>query len=185
MQTEDAASAAAVPMEEGGMHSEARTPPIIPRTPSSYHNLSCSGFDWCVFLQMGADAAVGLPPELMSEGQGATLMVTGLSAEELAVTAAAEAAAQAAATEEAQALAIQAVLQAAQHAVMSESLFSSRQSADTGVQEGQDDLYKMCCYRPTSAGQNGKKKNHILLKTNQTRQWNYSNQYFYVNSKNE
>ncbi|XP_046880858.1 host cell factor 1a isoform X1 [Hypomesus transpacificus] len=91
MQTEDAASAAAVPMEEGGMHSE-----------------------------MGADAAVGLPPELMSEGQGATLMVTGLSAEELAVTAAAEAAAQAAATEEAQALAIQAVLQAAQHAVMNE-----------------------------------------------------------------
>lgn len=56
----------------------------------------------------------------MSEGQGATLMVTGLSDEELAVTAAAEAAAQAAATEEAQALAIQAVLQAAQQAVMSE-----------------------------------------------------------------
>lgn len=47
-------------------------------------------------------------------------MVTGLSDEELAVTAAAEAAAQAAATEEAQALAIQAVLQAAQQAVMSE-----------------------------------------------------------------
>lgn len=56
----------------------------------------------------------GLSPEL-SEGQ----MGTGLSAEELAVTAAAEAAAQAAATEEAQALAIQAVLQAAQQAVMS------------------------------------------------------------------
>lgn len=56
----------------------------------------------------------------MSEGQGATLMVTGLSDEELAVTAAAEAAAQAAASEEAQALAIQAVLQAA--AVMSEFL---------------------------------------------------------------
>lgn len=49
----------------------------------------------------------------MSEGQQATLMVTGLTPEELAVTAAAEAAAQAAATEEAQALAIQAVLQAA------------------------------------------------------------------------
>lgn len=47
-------------------------------------------------------------------------MVTGLSDEELAVTAAAEAAAQAAATEEAHALAIQAVLQAAQQAVMSE-----------------------------------------------------------------
>ncbi|XP_035237273.1 host cell factor 1b isoform X3 [Anguilla anguilla] len=61
-----------------------------------------------------------LPQELMSEGQPATLMVTGLTPEELAVTAAAEAAAQAAATEEAQALAIQAVLQAAQQAVMNE-----------------------------------------------------------------
>lgn len=66
-------------------------------------------------------AALNLPSELMSEGQGTTLMVTGLSDEELAVTAAAEAAAQAAATEEAQALAIQAVLQAAQQAVMNES----------------------------------------------------------------
>ncbi|XP_068576078.1 host cell factor 1a isoform X2 [Cebidichthys violaceus] len=65
--------------------------------------------------------ALNLPSELMSEGQGTTLMVTGLSDEELAVTAAAEAAAQAAATEEAQALAIQAVLQAAQQAVMNES----------------------------------------------------------------
>lgn len=63
---------------------------------------------------------MNLPSELMTEGQGATLMVTGLSDEELAVTAAAEAAAHAAATEEAQALAIQAVLQAAQQAVMSE-----------------------------------------------------------------
>uniref|UniRef100_A0A665VSM4 Host cell factor 1 n=1 Tax=Echeneis naucrates TaxID=173247 RepID=A0A665VSM4_ECHNA len=67
-----------------------------------------------------AATALNLPSELMSEGQGTTLMVTGLSDEELAVTAAAEAAAQAAATEEAQALAIQAVLQAAQQAVMSE-----------------------------------------------------------------
>lgn len=77
--------------------------------------------------------ALGLPTELMSEGHPTTLMVTGLTPEELAVTAAAEAAAQAAATEEAQALAIQeaaseeaqalaiqAVLQAAQQAVMSE-----------------------------------------------------------------
>uniref|UniRef100_A0AAR2KAE3 Host cell factor 1 n=1 Tax=Pygocentrus nattereri TaxID=42514 RepID=A0AAR2KAE3_PYGNA len=64
--------------------------------------------------------ALALPPELMSEGQSTTLMVTGLTPEELAVTAAAEAAAQAAASEEAQALAIQAVLQAAQQAVMSE-----------------------------------------------------------------
>uniref|UniRef100_A0A8C1RJU1 Host cell factor 1 n=1 Tax=Cyprinus carpio TaxID=7962 RepID=A0A8C1RJU1_CYPCA len=65
--------------------------------------------------------ALALPQELMSaEGQQTTLMVTGLTPEELAVTAAAEAAAQAAATEEAQALAIQAVLQAAQQAVLSE-----------------------------------------------------------------
>uniref|UniRef100_A0A8C2GEX9 Host cell factor 1 n=1 Tax=Cyprinus carpio TaxID=7962 RepID=A0A8C2GEX9_CYPCA len=64
--------------------------------------------------------ALALPQELMSaEGQQTTLMVTGLTPEELAVTAAAEAAAQAAATEEAQALAIQAVLQAAQQAVLS------------------------------------------------------------------
>ncbi|KAM8934811.1 host cell factor 1 [Pelodytes ibericus] len=61
---------------------------------------------------------LSLPQELMAEGQTTTLMVTGLTPEELAVTAAAEAAAQAAATEEAQALAIQAVLQAAQQAVM-------------------------------------------------------------------
>ncbi|XP_043102936.1 host cell factor 1b isoform X2 [Puntigrus tetrazona] len=66
--------------------------------------------------------ALALPQELMSaEGQQTTLMVTGLTPEELAVTAAAEAAAQAAATEEAQALAIQAVLQAAQQAVLSEA----------------------------------------------------------------
>uniref|UniRef100_A0A673Z4T7 Host cell factor 1 n=1 Tax=Salmo trutta TaxID=8032 RepID=A0A673Z4T7_SALTR len=69
----------------------------------------------------GGDTAMetGLLPELMSEGQ----IGTGLSAEELAVTvaaeAAAQAAAQAAATEEAQARAIQAVLQAAQQAAMS------------------------------------------------------------------
>ncbi|XP_051949874.1 host cell factor 1-like isoform X2 [Xyrauchen texanus] len=65
--------------------------------------------------------ALALPQELMSaEGQQTTLMVTGLTPEELAVTAAAEAAAQAAAAEEAQALAIQAVLQAAQQAVLRE-----------------------------------------------------------------
>ncbi|XP_041743700.2 host cell factor 1-like isoform X3 [Coregonus clupeaformis] len=58
----------------------------------------------------GGDTAMetGLPPELMSEGQ----MRTGLSTEELAVTAAAEAAAQA--------RAIQAVLQAAQQVAMNE-----------------------------------------------------------------
>ncbi|XP_048109997.1 host cell factor 1a isoform X2 [Alosa alosa] len=84
--------------------------------------------------------ALGLPPELMSEGQTTTLMVTGLTPEELAVTAAAEAAAQAAATEEAQALAaseeaqalaIQAVLQAAQQAVMSEGNTGSEQQTHT------------------------------------------------------
>ncbi|KAG5838900.1 hypothetical protein ANANG_G00228590 [Anguilla anguilla] len=73
-----------------------------------------------------------LPQELMSEGQPATLMVTGLTPEELAVTAAAEAAAQAAATEEAQALAIQAVLQAAQQAVM----VSNRVGVGRGRGEG-------------------------------------------------
>lgn len=87
---------------------------------------------WPVVCPQGEAAtatALNLPSELMSEGQGATLMVTGLSDEELAVTAAAEAAAQAAATEEtAQALAIQAVLQAAQQAVMSK--FSQILEAD-------------------------------------------------------
>ncbi|CAL9704287.1 unnamed protein product [Knipowitschia caucasica] len=71
--------------------------------------------------EAGSGTVMNLPSELMSEGQGTpSIMVTGLSDEELAVTAAAEAAAQAAATEEAQALAIQAVLQAAQQAVMNE-----------------------------------------------------------------
>uniref|UniRef100_A0A7N9ALR3 Host cell factor 1 n=1 Tax=Mastacembelus armatus TaxID=205130 RepID=A0A7N9ALR3_9TELE len=96
MHTDEAASAEAAPAEEGATAME---------------------------TQGEAAAALNLPSELMSEGQGATLMVTGLSDEELAVTAAAEAAAQAAATEEAQALAIQAVLQAAQQAVMSELVY--------------------------------------------------------------
>uniref|UniRef100_A0A672Z1G0 Host cell factor 1 n=1 Tax=Sphaeramia orbicularis TaxID=375764 RepID=A0A672Z1G0_9TELE len=64
-----------------------------------------------ILIKAATATALNLPSELMSESQGTTLMVTGLSDEELAVTAAAEAAAQAAATEEAQALAIQAVLQ--------------------------------------------------------------------------
>uniref|UniRef100_A0A667XN56 Host cell factor 1 n=1 Tax=Myripristis murdjan TaxID=586833 RepID=A0A667XN56_9TELE len=88
----------------------------------------------CLFPQGEAAAAtaLNLPSELMSEGQGATLMVTGLSDEELAVTAAAEAAAQAAATEEAQALAIQAVLQAAQQAVMSCTLSTTDEGDSSG-----------------------------------------------------
>ncbi|XP_035633252.1 host cell factor 1 isoform X2 [Oncorhynchus keta] len=79
----------------------------------------------------GGDTAMetGLPPELMSEGQ----IGTGLSAEELAVTAAAEAAAQAAATEEAQARAIQAVLQAAQQATMNEGDSGSDRQQTTTI----------------------------------------------------
>uniref|UniRef100_A0A8C7XU36 Host cell factor 1 n=1 Tax=Oryzias sinensis TaxID=183150 RepID=A0A8C7XU36_9TELE len=83
--------------------------------------------------ETAATTSLNLPSELMSEGQGATLMVTGLSDEELAVTAAAEAAAQAAATEEAQALAIQAVLQAAQQAVMNESDASADNQQPTSI----------------------------------------------------
>ncbi|XP_025069459.1 host cell factor 1 [Alligator sinensis] len=81
---------------------------------------------------------LGLPQELMAEGQAGaatTLMVTGLTPEELAVTAAAEAAAQAAATEEAQALAIQAVLQAAQQAVMGAGEPLDAAEAGTGPAE--------------------------------------------------
>ncbi|XP_036806546.1 host cell factor 1 isoform X3 [Oncorhynchus mykiss] len=79
----------------------------------------------------GGDTAMetGLPPELMSEGQ----IGTGLSAEELAVTAAAQAAAQAAATEEAQARAIQAVLQAAQQATMNEGDSGSDRQQTTTI----------------------------------------------------
>ncbi|TNM88402.1 hypothetical protein fugu_004656 [Takifugu bimaculatus] len=83
--------------------------------------------------ETAAAAALNLPSELMTEGQGATLMVTGLSDEELAVTAAAEAAAHAAATEEAQALAIQAVLQAAQQAVMSEGDSTAETQQPTNI----------------------------------------------------
>uniref|UniRef100_A0A1A7WU40 Host cell factor 1 n=2 Tax=Iconisemion striatum TaxID=60296 RepID=A0A1A7WU40_9TELE len=98
MQTDEAASAEAAPAEEAAAVMETQAEGEAAATTTT----------------------LNLPSELMSEGQGATLMVTGLSDEELAVTAAAEAAAQAAATEEAQALAIQAVLQAAQQAVMNE-----------------------------------------------------------------
>ncbi|KAK1901145.1 Host cell factor 1 [Dissostichus eleginoides] len=98
MQTDETASAEAAPAGEGASAMETQA----------------EG-------EAAAATALNLPSELMAEAQGATLMVTGLSDEELAVTAAAEAAAQAAATEEAQALAIQAVLQAAQQAVMNEA----------------------------------------------------------------
>lgn len=110
MQTDEAASAEAAPAEEGTAAMETQA----------------EG-------EAAAATALNLPSELMSEGQGATLMVTGLSDEELAVTAAAEAAAQAAATEEAQALAIQAVLQAAQQAVMNEGDAAGENQQPTNI----------------------------------------------------
>ncbi|XP_015254125.1 PREDICTED: host cell factor 1 [Cyprinodon variegatus] len=110
MQTEEPASAEAAPAEE----------------PAAAMETHAEG-------EAAAATALNLPSELMSEAQGATLMVTGLSDEELAVTAAAEAAAQAAATEEAQALAIQAVLQAAQQVVMNEGDGSSETQQPTNI----------------------------------------------------
>ncbi|XP_070759543.1 host cell factor 1a [Enoplosus armatus] len=110
MQTDETASAEAAPAEEGATAMETQA----------------EG-------EAAAATALNLPSELMSEGQGATLMVTGLSDEELAVTAAAEAAAQAAATEEAQALAIQAVLQAAQQAVMNEGDSTGESQQPTNI----------------------------------------------------
>ncbi|XP_052465654.1 host cell factor 1 isoform X2 [Carassius gibelio] len=111
MQAESQAEEGAVPMEhdassmaEGGTAQE---------------QLPTAEMEGVEAVSASQAEALALPPELMSDGQPTTLMVTGLTPEELAVTAAAEAAAQAAATEEAQALAIQAVLQAAQQAVMS------------------------------------------------------------------
>ncbi|XP_074517883.1 host cell factor 1a [Halichoeres trimaculatus] len=110
MQTDEAASAEAATAEEGAAAMETQA----------------EG-------EAATGTALNLPSELMSEGQGATLMVTGLSDEELAVTAAAEAAAQAAATEEAQALAIQAVLQAAQQAVMNEGDSTGESQQPTSI----------------------------------------------------
>ncbi|TMS19131.1 Host cell factor 1 [Larimichthys crocea] len=110
MQTDETASAEAAPAEEGAAAMETQAEGEAATT-----------------------TALNLPSELMSEGQGATLMVTGLSDEELAVTAAAEAAAQAAATEEAQALAIQAVLQAAQQAVMNEGDSTGESQQPTSI----------------------------------------------------
>ncbi|XP_034537201.1 host cell factor 1a isoform X1 [Notolabrus celidotus] len=117
MQTDETASAEAATAEEGAAAMETQA----------------EG-------EAATGTALNLPSELMSEGQGATLMVTGLSDEELAVTAAAEAAAQAAATEEAQALAIQAVLQAAQQAVMSDSTGESQQPTNIPIMLTQQEL---------------------------------------------
>uniref|UniRef100_A0A673X7A0 Host cell factor 1 n=1 Tax=Salmo trutta TaxID=8032 RepID=A0A673X7A0_SALTR len=81
-------------------------------------NTATTGRSYCYLST--EHMTVSVNPSLSSSGSGGqqTLMVTGLTPEELAVTAAAEEAAQHAAAEEAnaQAKAIQAVLQAAQHA---------------------------------------------------------------------
>ncbi|XP_043357257.1 LOW QUALITY PROTEIN: host cell factor 1 [Dermochelys coriacea] len=79
---------------------------------------------------------LALPQELLAEGQaGAALLVTGLTPEELAVTAAAEAAAHAAAAEQAHSLALQAVLQAAQQAVLGAGEPMETGEAGTGPAE--------------------------------------------------
>ncbi|XP_056107453.1 host cell factor 1a [Rhinichthys klamathensis goyatoka] len=111
MQAESQAEAGAVPMEhDASSMAEGET---------AQEQLPTAEMEGVDAASASQAEALALPPELMSDVQPTTLMVTGLTPEELAVTAAAEAAAQAAATEEAQALAIQAVLQAAQQAVMS------------------------------------------------------------------
>ncbi|XP_048028563.1 host cell factor 1a [Megalobrama amblycephala] len=111
MQAESQAEAGAVPMEhDTSSMAEGET---------AQEQLPTAEMEGVEAASASQAEALALPPELMSDGQPTTLMVTGLTPEELAVTAAAEAAAQAAASEEAQALAIQAVLQAAQQAVMS------------------------------------------------------------------
>uniref|UniRef100_A0A672JLA0 Host cell factor 1 n=1 Tax=Salarias fasciatus TaxID=181472 RepID=A0A672JLA0_SALFA len=147
MQTDEAASAEAAPAEEAAtaMETQAEVKTGKCHTKSSALNVEYSCRRAAFFPpspgEAAAAAALNLPSELMSEGQGATLMVTGLSDEELAVTAAAEAAAQAAATEEAQALAIQAVLQAAQHAVMSDDAAGeSQQTTNIPIMLTQQEL---------------------------------------------
>ncbi|XP_026131434.1 host cell factor 1 isoform X1 [Carassius auratus] len=111
MQAESQAEEGAVPMEHDASSMAEGEP--------SQEQLPTAEMEGIEAASASQAEVLALPPELMSDGQPTTLMVTGLTPEELAVTAAAEAAAQAAATEEAQALAIQAVLQAAQQAVMS------------------------------------------------------------------
>nr|XP_023693256.1 host cell factor 1-like isoform X2 [Paramormyrops kingsleyae] len=75
--------------------------------------------------------ALALPPELMSEGHSATLMVTGLTPEELAVTAAAEAAAAEAAAAEAAAAEAAAAEAAAAEAAAAEAAEAAAQAAAT------------------------------------------------------
>ncbi|TRY66560.1 hypothetical protein DNTS_015932 [Danionella cerebrum] len=125
------AEAAAMQVEDGAvpMEQEASSVAEGEAAPVQLPTAEMEGVEEAAAAAAASQAeALSLPPELMSDGQGTTLMVTGLTPEELAVTAAAEAAAQAAATEEAQALAIQAVLQAAQQAVMSEAAGDEQQT---------------------------------------------------------
>ncbi|XP_030632847.1 host cell factor 1a [Chanos chanos] len=118
MQTESQAEMGAMPMEQG-----------VAEGGAAQVQLPTAEMEGMEAASQDVEGQ-GLPAELMMEGQPTTLMVTGLTPEELAVTAAAEAAAQAAATEDAQTLAIQAVLQAAQQAVMSSGEGEAEGGAD-------------------------------------------------------
>ncbi|MFT7814225.1 host cell factor 1-like isoform X1 [Arapaima gigas] len=128
-QAQEGPETGTIPMEEAeamveGDAAQLEQLPIAMETqPNQDDQAEVEGAEGTAVAVAATDSeALTFPPELMSEGQPATLMVTGLMPEELAVTAAAEAAAQAAAqaaaSEEAQALAIQAMLQAAQQAVL-------------------------------------------------------------------
>ncbi|XP_072102987.1 LOW QUALITY PROTEIN: host cell factor 1-like [Mobula birostris] len=81
------------------------------------------------------------PAQLMAERVSGPGELTGLTPEELAVTAAAEAAEQAAVSEEVQALALQAVLQAAQQAAMGTS--DPVGTPETGQQPHEADLRQL------------------------------------------
>ncbi|XP_078063518.1 host cell factor 1-like [Mustelus asterias] len=86
------------------------------------------------------------PQELMAETLAAQGELTGLTPEELAVTAAAEAAEQAAVSEEVQALALQAVLQAAQQAAMGPG--EAMDMAETGQPLLEPDLGQLSAEPP-------------------------------------
>ncbi|XP_051864924.1 host cell factor 1b [Pristis pectinata] len=88
-----------------------------------------------------ADTQLTPPAELMAERVPGPGGLTGLTPEELAVTAAAEAAEQAAVYEEVQALALQAVLHAAQQAVMGPN--EPMDTSETGQQPPEPDLSQL------------------------------------------
>ncbi|XP_078394034.1 host cell factor 1-like [Cetorhinus maximus] len=94
------------------------------------------------------------PQELMAETLEGPGELTGLTPEELAVTAAAEAAEQAAVSEEVQALALQAVLQAAQQAAMGPG--EAMDVAETRLQQQQPPPHE------SSLGQLGPEANEAL-----------------------